>query len=121
MRDLVQNNDFQKMRLVSCGVKVFARQDLSKIDVYQCKWRVVNDGLSYLKRYLGPKKIVKGDKAALKILMEEMYPGNRMFSETFQAEVAKQDFGSFILQIDPVEDDTRSASELQLDDLWLTQ
>jgi len=107
VHDLLANNDYQRMRLMSCGVKIFAKQDMTKLDVYECKWRAVNDGLGHMKRYIGPNKIVRGDKEMLKILLTEMYPPTRIFDQGFQDAVEKQAMGSFIMRVDPVEGDSR--------------
>lgn len=41
IKNLIESNDFARLRIVSAGVRSFARQDGGKSDnVYPCKWRV---------------------------------------------------------------------------------
>lgn len=70
VRSLLLSNTYSRMRLISCGVKVFTRQDAtSKDPIYRCKWRVVSEGLEVMRPFMGPKRIIQASIDTLKLLM----------------------------------------------------
>lgn len=100
VRDIILNNDYAKMRLVSCGVKIFARQDSGQTGVYKCKWRVLQDGLSVITPYMGPKRKVKASLTTLSELVKAHYPPLSSFSsQEFKEAAEKLDPGSCICEI----------------------
>lgn len=70
VRSLLLSNTYSRMRLISCGVKVFSRQESSTKDpIYRCKWRVLSEGLEILRPFMGPRRIIQGSIGTLKLLM----------------------------------------------------
>ncbi|GAA5943969.1 tRNA (cytosine-C5-)-methyltransferase [Sporobolomyces koalae] len=71
-KSLLSSNAYTRMRLISCGVKLFTRQDSSKDGTYACKWRINSEGLEVIRPYLGEKRIVNAGSAQLRQLMENV-------------------------------------------------
>lgn len=101
VRSLLTSNSYNRMRLISCGVKIFMRQDSTKDGTYRCKWRVMNEGLEVLRPFMGPKRIVFAKEETLRKLMESL---NLKFDElddpVLQEKLATLDPGSCVLQVD---------------------
>lgn len=72
VRALLLSNSHARMRLISCGVKLFSRQDSGKDGTYRCKWRVISEGLEVLRPFMGPRRIIKANVAVLRVLMTEL-------------------------------------------------
>ena len=88
------------MRLISCGVKVFTRQDSGKDGTYRCKWRVVSEGLEVIRPFMGPKRIVQGTKETLRTLMGELnVPFGEFKGTEFLTRLEGMEPGSCVLEI----------------------
>lgn len=88
------------MRLISCGVKVFTRQDSSKDGTYRCKWRVMNEGLEVLRPFMGRKRIVTANVDTLKTLMAGLtIPLAELKEEQFKARLEEMEAGSCVIEV----------------------
>jgi multisite-specific tRNA:(cytosine-C5)-methyltransferase len=101
VRQIVVANNYKKIRLISCGVKVFAKQDSGKTDTYQCKWRALNDGIGLLAPFIGREKVVTSTMDMLKLLVDEAYPLLSKFDENLRTQLDKQELGSCVLEVTP--------------------
>ncbi|GAA5913653.1 hypothetical protein JCM8208_005893 [Rhodotorula glutinis] len=66
-RKLLLSNAYSRMRLISCGVKLFTRQDSN--GQYACKWRLNAEGLDVVRPFLSDKRVVKVGAETLKQVM----------------------------------------------------
>jgi multisite-specific tRNA:(cytosine-C5)-methyltransferase len=100
-RSLLLSNAYTRMRLISCGVKLFTRQDNSKDGTYRCKWRLNSEGLAVVKPYLSERRIVKAGNDTLRQVMENV---STKFEDIKDEEVRKRmtemEPGSAILKIE---------------------
>lgn len=88
------------MRLISCGVKLFTRQDSSKDGTYACKWRINSEGLEVIRPYLGEKRIVNARQGQLRQLMENVsVKFDGLEDEDLKKQVTALEPGSAILRI----------------------
>jgi multisite-specific tRNA:(cytosine-C5)-methyltransferase len=88
------------MRLISCGVKTFTRQDSSKDGTYRCKWRIMSEGLEVLRPFMGPKRIVHASVETLQALMSSMtVPILELKEEQFKARIEEMEPGSCVLEV----------------------
>ncbi|GAA6056917.1 hypothetical protein JCM3770_001322 [Rhodotorula araucariae] len=69
-RKLLLSNAYTRMRLISCGVKLFTRQDSSQ--TYACKWRLNAEGLEVVRPYLGEKRMVSVSAETLRQVMSDV-------------------------------------------------
>lgn len=69
-RKLLLSNAYTRMRLISCGVKLFTRQDSNNL--YACKWRLNAEGLEVVRPYLSDKRVVKVGPETLRQLMGDV-------------------------------------------------
>ncbi|SCV69372.1 BQ2448_2392 [Microbotryum intermedium] len=100
-RSLLLSNSFTRMRLISCGVKIFTRQDSTRNGTYTCKWRVNSEGLEVLRPYMGRKRIVVASVGMLKRLMRSLTVAFEELDEVaFKERVAEMDPGSCVLEVD---------------------
>lgn len=88
------------MRLISCGVKLFTRQDSSKDGTYVCKWRINSEGLEVIRPYLGEKRIVNAGQSQLRQLMENVsVKFEDLQDEDLRKQVTSLEAGSAVLRI----------------------
>jgi multisite-specific tRNA:(cytosine-C5)-methyltransferase len=105
IKQVLEANDYERIRLISCGVKVFTRQDQGK-DGYPCKWRLLSEGIKTMRPYMGEKRVVRCGVATLKRLLgPEAYPRFHDFEEErFVESVEALENGSAIVEVDPGEE-----------------
>ena len=100
IRDIINRNDYARMRLVSCGVKIFARQDAGNTGIYRCRWRVLQDGLSIMNAYIGSRRRIKTTLKALRGMLADQYPPIESFEEyQFKEDIKALENGSCICEI----------------------
>ncbi|GAA5943291.1 hypothetical protein JCM3775_002607 [Rhodotorula graminis] len=66
-RKLLLSNAYSRMRLISCGVKLFTRQDSN--GQYACKWRLNAEGLDVVRPFLSDKRVIKVGADTLRQVM----------------------------------------------------
>ncbi|TFK82297.1 S-adenosyl-L-methionine-dependent methyltransferase [Polyporus arcularius HHB13444] len=103
VKSVVQHNDYARIRLMTCGTKVFGKQEgtEAKREGAETHFRVLSEGLPVVLPYIGPKAIVQADFAALKIFMESYYPLTSGFSESFQSMINAKANGSYVVRFQP--------------------
>lgn len=100
-RSLLLANTYSRMRLISCGVKLFTRQDSSKDGTYRCKWRVNSEGLEVLRPFLGPRRIVKANVKTLRTLMTNVTtPIAELEEAEFKTRIEEMEPGSCMIQVE---------------------
>jgi multisite-specific tRNA:(cytosine-C5)-methyltransferase len=85
VRQIVEHNDYTRMRLVTCGTKVMGKQEgsASKKEGAGMQFRVLSEGLPVMLPYIQPESILSADLATLKVMMESYYPVCSQFQEPF--------------------------------------
>lgn len=111
----ILNSDEQKLKIIHAGVKLFASQ---RNDNGNCPWRVQNESLGIIKKFLGPKRQVTGNLDLLKLLFEEAFPKIQHVKENkvdakFSEALAPLDDGCVFMTIER----TGNAEDLYLP-LW---
>lgn len=102
VRTILEHNDYTRLRLISCGVKILIRQDPGKTDTYRCRWRITQDGLPVLKDYMGPARKMTGDLKALRRLCTDLYPTMEAFEDgDFKNAIKDMENGSLICEFLP--------------------
>ncbi|KAG0663245.1 hypothetical protein C6P46_002835 [Rhodotorula mucilaginosa] len=102
-RGLLLSNAYTRMRLISCGVKLFTRQESSKeqASIYRCKWRLNSEGLEVVKPFLGEKRIVTVNEATLRQCMEEVsVKFEDLKEEGLEARLRAMEPGSAVLRVE---------------------
>lgn len=100
-RSLLLANTYSRMRLISCGVKLFTRQDSSKDGTYRCKWRVNSEGLEVLRPFLGKKRLVHANVKTLRTLMSNVTtPIADLEEAEFKARIEEMEPGSCMIQVE---------------------
>lgn len=90
------------MRLISCGVKLFTRQESSKeaASIYRCKWRLNSEGLEVVRPYLGEKRILTVSEETLRQCMEEVsIKLEDLKEEGLEARMRAMEPGSAVLRV----------------------
>ncbi|KAI8453283.1 S-adenosyl-L-methionine-dependent methyltransferase [Phakopsora pachyrhizi] len=105
VRRVIENNLHDRLRLVCCGVKMFGRQDQYKnlpiSEQNRCKWRLISDGIEFLKRFIGTKRLVTCGLDGLKQLIKEQYPlFEDVEDEQFREQVRILESGSCLLKVE---------------------
>ena len=68
LRQVVQNNDYTRLRLLTAGTKLFVKQG------DEGRYRVLNEGLPAVMPYVKPETVLEADLASLRVLMRDYYP-----------------------------------------------
>lgn len=90
VKQIVEHNDYTRMRLVTCGTKVVARQEgpVAKRDSgAAAQFRILSEGLPVMLPYVQPASILRADLATLRVLMETYYPVVSQFQEPFRSAI----------------------------------
>ncbi|GAA5881341.1 hypothetical protein JCM1840_006765 [Sporobolomyces johnsonii] len=121
-KSILLSNAYTRMRLISCGVKLFTRQDSSKDGTYACKWRINSEGLEVIRPYLGEKRIVKVGQDALRQLMENVsVKFDELKDERIKERVMAMEPGSAVLRVEKAKGaDTEAEEDLYLA-FWISK
>lgn len=83
VKAVVENNDYNRIRLTAAGTKVFCKQDGGKAT--ETQFRVLGEGLPVILPFVDPSTIIIADLATLKVLVQSYYPLCSSFAEPFRA------------------------------------
>lgn len=101
IQQIILNNDYTRMRLISAGIKSFTRQDsaTSKNSELVCKWRPPIDGILELLPHLGDGVLIQGTLSELRTLLEDHYPALEKFKRSeWKEEMEKREMGAAIVK-----------------------
>lgn len=92
VKHIVEHNDYVRMRLMTAGTKVFAKQEGAEVKRAgtDAQFRVLAEGLPVVLPHIDPAAILEADAAALKVLMMAYYPLTARFEEPFKSVLEKQ-------------------------------
>ncbi|KAH7924716.1 S-adenosyl-L-methionine-dependent methyltransferase [Leucogyrophana mollusca] len=96
VKAVVQNNDYTRMRLMTCGTKVVTKQEAGK--GMDAQFRILGEGLPVVLPYANPEKIMTAEVTTLKILLETYYPLCAGFAEPFRSAIEARNTGSHIVR-----------------------
>lgn len=95
VKAVMEQTDHTKIRLISAGVKLFGKSDLSATgDAPQTgksmpKFRVLNEGLLALIPFLDCEALITGDARVLRTFLETYYPLCTSFPDSFKSDLDK--------------------------------
>lgn len=89
VRQVIENNDYTRMRLMTAGSKVMAKQEgaAAKRDGAVSQFRILSEGLPAMLPYVKPETILTADVTSLRILMENYYPVLSGFPGPFRSAI----------------------------------
>ena len=87
VKSVLTANEPSRLRFIYAGVKIISRQDAGQSGKAQAnqRFRVLNDGVSSVLPYLRDEDILKADLTALRVFLQQAYPGIRGFTEPFKS------------------------------------
>jgi multisite-specific tRNA:(cytosine-C5)-methyltransferase len=85
VKTVVLHNDYTRIRLTSCGTKVFVKQEGGKSAIAQ--FRTLGEGLPVVLPFLEPSCIMEGNLQALKTLVKAYYPLTSAFEGPFRKDI----------------------------------
>lgn len=126
VRLILEHNAWQRIRLISCGVKLFARQDnrAHADETLPCKWRVVSDGTAFFRPFIGPPRLFRCSLATLKHLMHtsELNPRfDSLEEDGFRTAMQTAPLGSCIVDVQPGECDGAVLSRVLPVGVWISR
>ncbi|KZT07398.1 cytosine-5--methyltransferase [Laetiporus sulphureus 93-53] len=103
VKDIVLHNDYSRMRLMTCGTKIIAKQESAeaKREGARPQFRVLSEGLPVVLPHIEPQSILSADVATLKVFMESYYPLCTSFGEPFKSLIESKDVGSHVVRFEP--------------------
>ncbi|ODV95015.1 hypothetical protein PACTADRAFT_43494 [Pachysolen tannophilus NRRL Y-2460] len=81
IKDIIKNNEL-KLKIVHSGVKLFVSQK-SEYSKEVCQWRVQNEGLFVIKKFLSPSRQVSCSLDILVVLLKEAFPNLSKLKENY--------------------------------------
>ncbi|KAG8900318.1 hypothetical protein FRB99_006123, partial [Tulasnella sp. 403] len=137
-KEVIQHNAFDRIRLVSAGVKVLSRHDLGEVQVSQTRvalnnhisvpirfpedrevtLRFVHDGIVTMENFIRSEARIQASLADLKTLLESYFPLLTEFHGQFFEVMSLQQNGSYMLIIEPQEVGGVSLSHHLVLPLW---
>ncbi|WVR04516.1 hypothetical protein IAU60_001520 [Kwoniella sp. DSM 27419] len=116
VKAIIQNNDYTRLRIVSAGVKCFARQDSQQRTDIRCKWRTPIDGILEVLPHVGEDVVISATLQDLKTLLEDHYPAVDRFEDSpFKKAIGDRDMGCEMVKF---EAGKMAGGELRLP-MWL--
>ncbi|WRT64898.1 uncharacterized protein IL334_001837 [Kwoniella shivajii] len=101
VKEIIQNNDYTRIRVVSAGVKCFARQDSSQRTEIRCKWRTPIDGILEVLPHVGEDIVISATIRELRTLLEDHYPALEKFAEgPWKTLMTERDMGCEIVKFE---------------------
>lgn len=101
---IILNNEYTRLRLVSAGVKLFARQsNRGGEDSVDCAWRACAEGLQVLLQFIRDEDVTKITLKELKTMLEVYYPLIDRFEEPVKALFKAAPVGSMVCSVLPGE------------------
>lgn len=67
----ILRSEEQKLKIIHAGIKLFSSQ---RNDAGGCPWRVQNDSMHIMRKYLGPSRQIACDLNILETLLEDAFP-----------------------------------------------
>ncbi|ODN90270.1 multisite-specific tRNA:(cytosine-C5)-methyltransferase [Cryptococcus wingfieldii CBS 7118] len=103
VKQILLNNDYTRLRIISAGVKSFTRQDSkeSKNTDISCKWRPPVDGVLELLPHLGDGILVRATLDELRNLLVDHYPAIDRFRPEWKAEIEGRESGAGVVVFEP--------------------
>ncbi|EKM56700.1 uncharacterized protein PHACADRAFT_172372 [Phanerochaete carnosa HHB-10118-sp] len=100
VKQIAENNDYTRMRLMTCGTKVMAKQEgaAAKRDNAEMQFRILSEGLPVMLPYVQPASILSADLATLTVMMETYYPVVSQFQEPFRSAIEPRGQGCYIVR-----------------------
>ena len=84
VKSALLHNSCDRIRLVHAGVRVIEKKDSGPSGAVTT-YRILEEGVAPLLPYVDESKIVTGDLASLKILLEDYYPGMSQIPEPLRS------------------------------------
>ncbi|KAI0826143.1 cytosine-5--methyltransferase [Irpex lacteus] len=102
VRQVIENNDYTRMRLMTAGSKVMAKQEgaAAKRDGAVSQFRILSEGLPAMLPYVKPETILTADVTSLRILMENYYPVLSGFPGPFRSAIEPKAAGCIIVKFE---------------------
>lgn len=85
VKNVIQHNDYARIRLTFAGTKILSKQEGGKGT--DAQFRVLGEGLPVILPYVDPDSIITGDLASLKTLIESYYPLCSSFEDPFRSAI----------------------------------
>ncbi|KAJ7098390.1 S-adenosyl-L-methionine-dependent methyltransferase [Mycena epipterygia] len=116
VKAVVQNNDYNRIRLTFAGTKVFAKQEAGR--GADAQFRVLGEALPLVLPYTDPATIVDADLVVLRMLVAGHYPLCSIFPDPFRTIVIERGTGSHIVRFPQSELDGASLSHDVILPIW---
>jgi len=103
VKNIVQHNDYARIRLMTCGTKIIGKQEGvdAKREGAEMQFRVLSEGLPVVLPYIDPQSILEGNFATLKIFVESYYPLCTTFDDPFKSIIEAKATGSYVVRFKP--------------------
>ncbi|KAK8846869.1 hypothetical protein IAR55_005959 [Kwoniella newhampshirensis] len=116
VKTIILNNDYTRLRIISAGVKSFARQDSQQRVEIGCKWRSPIDGILELLPHVGEGFVINATLVELRTLLQDHYPAiDKFSSEEWKKEMESREMGCAIVNF---QEGKEAGGELRLP-MWL--
>jgi multisite-specific tRNA:(cytosine-C5)-methyltransferase len=91
VKNIIQHNDYARIRLTYAGTKILSKQEGGK--GVEAQFRILGEGLPVVLPYIDPSTIIDGGLASLKTMIQSYYPLCSSFANPFRSAI--EDKGAF--------------------------
>ncbi|KAF5343843.1 hypothetical protein D9756_011343 [Leucocoprinus leucothites] len=99
VKNVIQHNDYARIRLTFAGTKILSKQEGGK--GADAQFRVLGEGLPVVLPYVDSEFIVTGDLASLRTLIQSYYPLCTSFTDPFKSVIEAKVNGTVIVRFPP--------------------
>ncbi|XP_006463888.1 hypothetical protein AGABI2DRAFT_225841 [Agaricus bisporus var. bisporus H97] len=116
VKNIIQHNDYARLRLTFAGTKILSKQEGGKgVDA---QFRILGEGLPVVLPYLDPSSVISGDLASLKTMIKSYYPLCSSFEDPFKSTIENKENGTLIVKFLPEKTDNGSLTHELVLPLW---
>ncbi|CAE7182019.1 unnamed protein product [Rhizoctonia solani] len=105
VRQVLERNDFARLRLINAGVRVFSRQESgAKAELHgRNRFRFLTEGVPSVLPHVDESRVVVADLDTLRVFMRLYYPVCGEFSSPMKERLASLETGSYLMRVNPDE------------------
>ncbi|TFK49467.1 S-adenosyl-L-methionine-dependent methyltransferase [Heliocybe sulcata] len=115
VRSVILHNDYNKIRLMTAGTKLFVKQSTGDGDE---KFRILSEGLPVVFPFVEPETVMDADLAVLRGLLEVYHPLCESFPQPFRDAIVARPSGCHVLKFGAEKNDAGSLTHELVLPIW---
>ncbi|KZT28145.1 S-adenosyl-L-methionine-dependent methyltransferase [Neolentinus lepideus HHB14362 ss-1] len=123
VQSVILNNDYNKIRLMTAGTKLFVKQEGAKSSAddseeSNSKFRILSEGLPVVYPFVKPETVMDANLVTLRSLLEVYHPLCENFQQPFKDAIVARSSGCHILRFSEEKNDSGSLTHELVLPIW---